>query len=79
MTAREWFEVHRPGPGVTIIREPLGDDDVKSYLVEGTRHVAVLDTGMAVGDFAGLVASLSDKQPIVPPRQTSSRAAVRAS
>ena len=65
LSSNEWFEVHDAGAGVTITREPLGDDDVKSYLIEGSRDVAVLDTGMAVGDFAGLVATLSDKQPIV--------------
>lgn len=65
MAIHNWFEVHQTEPGLTIIREPLGDDDVKSYLVEGMRNVAVLDTGMGVGDFAGLVASLSAKSPIV--------------
>lgn len=48
-----------------MIAEPGHHEDVKSYLVEGDREVAVLDTGMGVGDFAGLVRSLSDKLPIV--------------
>jgi glyoxylase-like metal-dependent hydrolase (beta-lactamase superfamily II) len=41
------------------------EEDVKSYLVEGDELVAVLDTGMGVGDFAGLVESLSSRAPIV--------------
>lgn len=48
-----------------MISEPGHHEDVKSYLVEGQRDVAVLDTGMGVGDFAGLVRSLSTKDPIV--------------
>ena len=62
---QNWFEVVRFPAGVTMIAEPGHEEDVKSYLVEGERDVAVLDTGMGVGDFAGLVASLSDRQPIV--------------
>jgi glyoxylase-like metal-dependent hydrolase (beta-lactamase superfamily II) len=66
MTERQdWFEVVRFPAGVTMIAEPGHEEDVKSYLVEGEQFVAVLDTGMGVGDFAGLVGSLSDRQPIV--------------
>ncbi|RIK46157.1 MAG: hypothetical protein DCC58_04160 [Chloroflexi bacterium] len=65
MSAPDWFSVIPATPRVTIIREPLGDDDVKSYLVEGDDAVAVLDTGMGVGDFAGLVRRLSSRPPIV--------------
>ena len=64
MTNR-WFDVRRFANGVTMIAEPGHDENVKSYLVEGERNVAVLDTGMGVGDFASLVASLSTKPPIV--------------
>ncbi len=60
-----WFEVERFDEGVTMIGEPLHSEDVKSYLIEGSEAVAVIDTGMGVGDFAGLVARLSDKSPIV--------------
>ncbi|MDQ3548235.1 MAG: MBL fold metallo-hydrolase, partial [Chloroflexota bacterium] len=65
MTGPDWFEVVRFPAGVTMIAEPGHQEDVKSYLVEGERDVAVLDTGMGVGNFAGLVASLSDRNPIV--------------
>jgi glyoxylase-like metal-dependent hydrolase (beta-lactamase superfamily II) len=65
MTASDWFEVQRLPHAVTMIREPHHSEDVKSYLVEGERDVAVLDTGLGVGDFAGKVASLSEKQPRV--------------
>ena len=48
-----------------MIREPHHFEDVKSYLIEGSRDVAVLDTGTGAGDFAGLVASLSSRRPRV--------------
>ncbi|RIK46080.1 MAG: hypothetical protein DCC58_04450 [Chloroflexi bacterium] len=65
MVELSWFDVVRFPSGVTMISEPGHSEDVKSYLVEGARDVAVLDTGMGVGDFAGLVATLSDRNPIV--------------
>jgi glyoxylase-like metal-dependent hydrolase (beta-lactamase superfamily II) len=48
-----------------MIREPHHYEDVKSYLIEGSRDVAVLDTGTGAGDFVGLVASLSSRHPRV--------------
>ncbi|HUG14095.1 MAG TPA: DinB family protein [Thermomicrobiales bacterium] len=64
-TSHGWFDVRRFPHGVTMIAEPGHYEDVKSYLIEGDRDVAVLDTGMGVGDFADLVASLTDRDPIV--------------
>jgi glyoxylase-like metal-dependent hydrolase (beta-lactamase superfamily II) len=64
-TSHGWFDVQRFPRGVTMIAEPGHYEDVKSYLVEGERDVAVLDTGMGVGDFAGLVQALSARDPIV--------------
>src|SRR5918997_5967242 len=63
--AQGWFEVRRFPHAVTMIREPHHREDVKSYLIEGNRDVAVLDTGTGAGDFAGLVASLSTRRPQV--------------
>lgn len=60
-----WFEVERIAEGVTVIGEPLHTEAVKSYLVEGEREVAVIDTGLGVGDFAALVAELFDRDPLV--------------
>jgi glyoxylase-like metal-dependent hydrolase (beta-lactamase superfamily II) len=62
---REWYEIERIADGVTVIGEPMHTEAVKSYLVEGERDVAVIDTGLGVGDFAATVASLSDRDPIV--------------
>jgi glyoxylase-like metal-dependent hydrolase (beta-lactamase superfamily II) len=63
MSDREWFEVRRFPDGVTMIGEPHHREDVKVYLIEGDRDVAVLDTGTGAGDFSGLVASLSSRRP----------------
>ncbi len=65
MAAQDWFEVQRFPHDITMIREPHHAEDVKVYLIEGRDDVAVLDTGMGVGDFAGLVGSLSTKRPVV--------------
>jgi glyoxylase-like metal-dependent hydrolase (beta-lactamase superfamily II) len=64
-TSHGWFDVRQFPHGVTMIAEPGHYENVKSYLVEGERDVAVLDTGMGVGDFAGLVARLSSRDSLV--------------
>lgn len=63
--AHEWFDVVRFPSSIVMIAEPGHSENVKSYLVEGDQFVAVLDTGLGVGDFAELVRSLSDREPIV--------------
>lgn len=63
MSDRGWFEVRRFPHAVTMIREPHHSEDVKSYLVEGDHDVAVIDTGLGVSDFAGVVAEVSSRQP----------------
>jgi glyoxylase-like metal-dependent hydrolase (beta-lactamase superfamily II) len=65
LVEEDWFEVRRFPRGITMIGEPHHREDVKSYLVEGERDVAVIDTGMGVGDFPGLVARLSSRRPRV--------------
>jgi glyoxylase-like metal-dependent hydrolase (beta-lactamase superfamily II) len=61
----DWFEVTQIDHGTWAIGEPRHGEDVKSYLVEGEHSVAVIDTGLGVGDFAGLVRQLSDREPLV--------------
>jgi glyoxylase-like metal-dependent hydrolase (beta-lactamase superfamily II) len=55
--------VRRFPHAITMIREPHHSEDVKSYLVEGDRDVAVIDSGLGVDDFAALVARLSGRRP----------------
>ena len=64
-TSHGWFDVVEIGPGVWSIAEPGHVEQVHSYLIEGERDVAVLDTGMGVGNFPALVRELSDRDPIV--------------
>jgi glyoxylase-like metal-dependent hydrolase (beta-lactamase superfamily II) len=61
MAGKDWFELHWENDGIGWIQEPL----VKSFLVEGERDLAVLDTGMGVGDLAAIVRGASDRDPIV--------------
>jgi glyoxylase-like metal-dependent hydrolase (beta-lactamase superfamily II) len=56
-----WFEVVWHRDGIGWIQEPL----VKSFLIEGERDLAVLDTGMGFGDVAAVVAAASAKDPLV--------------
>jgi glyoxylase-like metal-dependent hydrolase (beta-lactamase superfamily II) len=65
MLENEWFEVRRYPAEIYMLGEPGHQQNVKSYLVVGERDVAVLDTGIGIGDFAGLVASLTNRRPIV--------------
>jgi len=65
VSCHDWYEVDGIGDGITIVGEPMHEENIKSYLVEGERDVAVIDTGLGVGDFAGAVRSLSAKAPIV--------------
>ena len=65
MPEQGWFEIRRFPHAVTMIGEPHHFEDVKSYLIEGERDVAVLDTGLGVGNFAGVVAALSSRRPRV--------------
>lgn len=60
-----WFDVQEIGPGIWYIGEPGHFEDVHSFLIEGERDVAVIDTGMGVGDFASVVRQLSDREPLV--------------
>jgi glyoxylase-like metal-dependent hydrolase (beta-lactamase superfamily II) len=62
---QDWFEVEQIAEGVTLIGEPMHTEAVKSYLIEGARDVAVIDTGLGVGDFAAAVRLLSSRDPIV--------------
>lgn len=64
-TSHGWFDVEEIGPGVWSIAEPGHAEQLHSYLIEGERDVAVLDTGMGVGDFRSLVNELSDRDPLV--------------
>ncbi len=64
-TSHGWFDVQEIGPGVWSIAEPGHEEQVHSYLIEGERDVAVLDTGMGVGDFRSLVSEISDREPLV--------------
>jgi glyoxylase-like metal-dependent hydrolase (beta-lactamase superfamily II) len=61
MAGKPWFEVHWERDGIGWVQEPL----VKSFLIEGERDVAILDTGMGVGDFADVVRSASSRDPLV--------------
>ena len=67
LDAREadWFEVNVVAPGVTRIAERRHAEDVTSYLIEGARDTALIDTGLGVGDLRALVSRLTRREPLV--------------
>lgn len=59
MTSSEWYRVVEVEPGVTMIEEPWHDEQVKSYLITGTKRALLLDTGTGVGDLRQVVQSIT--------------------
>jgi glyoxylase-like metal-dependent hydrolase (beta-lactamase superfamily II) len=62
---QHWFVVSEPGKGVYAIREPLHNEDVRSYLVAGAERAMLIDTGMGTGDIRKIVESITDLPVIV--------------
>ena len=56
---QDWFDVRELQPGIISIREPLHDEDVRSYLVIGTERAILIDTGMGIGNIKEVVESLT--------------------
>lgn len=55
----DWFEVYRIRPGVFAIYEPQQYEEVISYLILGSQHALLFDTGMGIGKISGVVAALT--------------------
>src|SRR5262249_51463828 len=60
-----WFEVYRVRPGVFAIYEPHQFEEVISYLIVGSQHALLLDTGMGIASMQKLVAQLTSLPLIV--------------
>jgi len=56
---QEWFDLLPALPGATIIAEPLHQELVQSFLVEGNDRAILLDTGMGIGDIRALAESVT--------------------
>lgn len=52
---QEWFQVYRVRPNVFAIYEPYQWEEVISYLVIGSKHSLLIDTGMGIGNIQKLV------------------------
>lgn len=55
----DWFEVYRIRPGVFAIYEPHQYEEVISYLLVGSKHALLFDTGLGIGDMRKLVTQLT--------------------
>jgi glyoxylase-like metal-dependent hydrolase (beta-lactamase superfamily II) len=61
----QWFQVERLEGDVIVVRDPGYAQPSLIYIVEGTERVAVIDTGLGLADLAGLVATLTVREPVV--------------
>lgn len=60
-----WFEVSTVAEAVWAIKEPYQEQEVFSFLVEGSDRAVLIDTGTGVGNMAALVAGLTERPIIV--------------
>ena len=58
--AQGWFHVRELEPGVHAIEEPLHAENVASFLIQGEDRALLVDAGTGVGDFAAVVAGLTN-------------------
>jgi glyoxylase-like metal-dependent hydrolase (beta-lactamase superfamily II) len=56
---QEWFDLLPALPGTTIIAEPLHQELVQSFLIEGNDRAILLDTGMGIGDIRAVAESVT--------------------
>jgi len=58
-TPSAWFEVYRVDPGVYALYEPHQWQEVISWLIVGTRHALLFDTGMGLQDIQAVARSIT--------------------
>ncbi|CAF4291535.1 unnamed protein product [Rotaria socialis] len=56
--SQEWFQVYRVRPNVFAIYEPYHWEETISYLVVGSKHSLLIDTGMGIGNIQKVIDSL---------------------
>ncbi|CAF1557640.1 unnamed protein product [Adineta steineri] len=56
--SQQWFEVYRIRPHVFAIYEPYHWEESISYLVVGSKHSLLIDTGMGIGNIQEIINSL---------------------
>ncbi|CAF4203865.1 unnamed protein product [Adineta steineri] len=56
--SQQWFQVYRIRPHVFAIYEPYHWEESISYLVVGSKHSLLIDTGMGIGNIQEIVNSL---------------------
>jgi glyoxylase-like metal-dependent hydrolase (beta-lactamase superfamily II) len=57
--AGAWFRIRDLEPGVRAIEEPLHDEQVASFLIEGRERALLIDAGGGIGDLLAVVRSLT--------------------
>ena len=62
--SQNWFKVFRIMPNTYAIWEPWHREMVISYLIVGTNHTLLFDTGLGIGDISKLVVEMGHKSVI---------------
>jgi glyoxylase-like metal-dependent hydrolase (beta-lactamase superfamily II) len=55
-----WFEIYKVSAGVFALLEPSHTEEAISYLILGSEHAVLLDTGMGIANLQTEVARLTD-------------------
>lgn len=63
-TPETWFEVYRVRKNIYAIYEPGQFEEVISYLVTGSHTALLFDTGLGIGNIAGVVRTIT-KSPVL--------------
>ncbi|CAF3377231.1 unnamed protein product [Rotaria sp. Silwood1] len=58
ISSQQWFQVYRVRPNVFAIYEPYHWEETISYLVIGSKHSLLIDTGMGIGNIQQVIQSL---------------------
>ncbi len=63
-----WFTCRKLVSGISVLQDPIGSQvpqygvgTVNLYLIEGTQHAALIDSGMGIGDLPAACRELTDK------------------
>lgn len=63
--SREWFTVETIDESTYVISEYMHWEEPHSYLLLGSEHALLIDTGLGIGDISSVVSGLTDRPVIV--------------
>ena len=58
LPSQQWFQIYHVRPNVYAIYEPYHWEETISYLINGSKHSLLIDTGMGIGNIEEVIHSL---------------------